>query len=359
MAITAGFALGMLALIAGADWLVQGAVRISQRLCISPVVIGLTVVAFGTNAPELAVTMQAARSGSPDIAIGNIIGSNIQNLLLVLGFSALFVSLRVSRRIVLIDLPLLLVLSLALLAMASDGQISTTDGLLLLGTLAAYTWLSIRHGRTSPDAASVVVDTERDQTGSTRVTAISIAKVAAGLLLLSFGGEVFVRSASELARRLGMSELTVGITVVAFGTSLPEIVTCVLAAVRGHRELAVGNVVGSNLFNILCVLGITSSTVPGGLPLSPTVAAFDLPLMVAITVLVYAVCVTGNRVVRGEGLLLLAIFVSYVGWLTATTSGVSSVAQPCAIAGLSLTALLVGFQVYGMKLQRWLPVPEK
>ena len=372
MAIAIGFGLGILALIVGADWLVNGAVSLARRLQISSVVIGLTVVAFGTSAPELAVSMQAAANGSSDIAIGNIIGSNIQNLMLVLGLSALFVSLRVSRRILLVDMPLLLVLSAALAVMALDGQISQSDGLLLVMTLLTYTWLTIRYGREKPDisrhdsstgvppSASSLTEKDNHDTPPHRAGAIttSIVQVLVGLCLLSIGGDMFVEAARTLAMQMGMSELTIGVTIVAFGTSLPEIVTCVLATIRGHRELAVGNVVGSNIFNILCVLGVTSLTTQSGLAISTTAVGLDIPLMLAVSVLSFAVFLTGQRIVRGEGLLLLLIFGAYVGWLVTKEMGTSALTTPFAIGGVGLTVVLIGFQVHGLFSQRWLPIPN-
>lgn len=369
MAIAAGFVLGMIALIVGADWLVKGSVSLAERLKISAIVIGLTVVAFGTSAPELAVTLQATANGSPEIAIGNVVGSNIQNLMLVLGLSTMFVTLKVSRRILWVDMPLLLILSIALGVMSLDGHLSQSDGLLLLGTLGAYTWLSIKYGRTSSTASTAAgvqlpgkpQANEPQSSGMTEngAMALSALQILAGLFLLTAGGNLFVEAARSLAFRIGMSELTIGVTVVAFGTSLPEIVTCVLAAIRGHRDLAVGNVIGSNLFNILCVLGITSTTSAGSLPLSATAIHVDIPLMIAVTVLCYAVCLTGSRIVRGEGILMLLIFASYVGWLVAKNAAETSLTTPIAVTGLGLTLLLIGFQVYAMSRQRWLPVPNR
>ncbi|MBL6707562.1 MAG: calcium/sodium antiporter [Planctomycetaceae bacterium] len=368
MTIAAGFALGMFALVVGADWLVKGSVRLAERLRISSLVIGLTVVAFGTSAPELAVTMQAVANGSPEIAIGNVVGSNIQNLMLVLGLSAMFVSLKVSRRILWFDMPLLLVLTAAIGVMSMDGFISQDDGLLLFGTLAVYTWLSIKHGRTDeiPPSLDQTKSVSSDLTSGKAVASkrngtmpLSVLQVIAGLYLLAEGGHLFVEAARSLALRFGMSELTIGVTVVAFGTSLPEIVTCVLAAIRGHRDLAVGNVIGSNIFNILCVLGLTSATSAGGLPLSTTAVGIDIPLMLGVTILTYAVCLTGNRIVRGEGLLMLMIFGSYVGWLVPGSDAAMSTRNAIVGFGVGLTLLLVGFQIHALSRQRWLPLPNR
>jgi len=369
MAIAAGFALGMIELIMGADWLVKGSVRLAERLRISALVIGLTVVAFGTSAPELAVTMQATANGSPEIAIGNVIGSNIQNLMLVLGLSAMFVSLKVSRRILWVDMPLLLALTAALGVISLDGYISQSDGLLLTGTLVVYTWLSIKHGRTSRTQSTTdgvqlsgklqATESRSSRPAESRSIVLSALQILAGLVLLAQGGNLFVEAARSLASRFGMSELTIGVTVVAFGTSLPEIVTCVLAAIRGHRDLAVGNVIGSNLFNILCVLGITSLTSAGGLPISAKAIQFDIPLMLAVTVLSFAVCLTGSRIVRGEGILMLLIFASYVGWLVAENATVASITTPIAVAGIGFTVLLVGFQIHALSRQQWSPLPNR
>lgn len=368
MAIAVGFTLGTLALIVGADWLVRGSVQLAERLKLSALIVGLTVVAFGTSAPELAVSLQAAANGSPEIAIGNVVGSNIQNLMLVPGMTAMFVTLKVSRRLLWIDIPLLLVLSAAFAVMASDGVISQADGLLLIGTLAAYTWLSIRYSRATQSQThdgkfskeqTQPAENERVATSRTGGLALSGLQVFAGLFLLAEGGHLFVESARSLALRLGLSELTIGVTVVAFGTSLPEIVTCVMAAVRGHRDLAIGNVIGSNVFNILCVLGVTSVTSAVGLPLSTEVIGMNIPVMLAVTVLVYAVCLSGNRIVRGEGLLLLLIFSSYVGWLVANNNPSSTISTPFAVTGAGLTLLLVGFQVHALSRQSWIPLPDR
>jgi cation:H+ antiporter len=367
MAIAAGFALGMLALIAGADQLVRGSVCLARRLRISAVVIGLTVVAFGTSAPELAVTLQAAANGSPEIAIGNVVGSNIQNLMLVLGLSAMFVTLNVSQRILWFDMPLLLLLSAAISVMALDGFIGQTDGVLLVMTLGVYTWLCIRHDRDSQADVretshstdqSGIVDTPHEAASRKGELLRSGLQILAGLLLLTVGGRLFVEAARQLAIHFGLTELTIGVTVVAFGTSLPEIVTSIMAALRGHRDLAVGNVIGSNLFNILCVLGIASATSPGGLPLSDISVGLDIPLMLAVTVLVYAVCLSGRRVVRGEGLLLLLIFISYVGWLVASNSPDSQLTTPFAVLGAGFVLLLAAFQVHALSRQGWIPVPD-
>jgi len=368
MAIAAGFALGMLALILGADWLVRGAVRLAHRLKISALVVGLTVVAFGTSAPELAVSLQAAANNAPEIAIGNVVGSNIQNLTLVLGLCATFVSLKVNRRILWVDMPLLLVLSGVLAIMSLDGFISQADGFFLVATLAAYMWLCVRSGRTSSpvgagqshaaEQASPAAGTRVETPGQGRL-AVSGLQILTGLFLLAEGGHLFVEAARSLAVRLGFSELTIGLTVVAFGTSLPEIVTCVIAAVRGHRDIAVGNAIGSNLFNILCVLGISSVAAAGGLPLSATAIDLDIPMMLAVTVLVYAVCLSGSRIVRGEGLLLLLIFSSYTGWLVANNSPGSGFSTPFAVLGTGLALVLIAFQIHALSRQSWIAVPEQ
>lgn len=369
MTIAAGLVLGIVALIVGADWLVKGSVGLAQRLRISALVIGLTVVAFGTSVPELAVTLRASQGGSPGIAIGNAIGSNIQNMLLVLGVSSIFVSLKVSRRILWIDMPLLIACSAVLATMSQDGRISRGDGLLLVGALLAYTFLSIRHSRMDASGSNSVKSDASREVSSDPVEpgthdaggalAFNALLVLGGLALLTEGGNLLVAAARSLAAWAGISEITVGITVVAFGTSLPEIVTCVLAAIRGHRDLAVGSVIGSNLFNILCVVGVTSTTSAGGLPLSATAIGLDIPLMLAVTVLCYAVCLSGSRVVRGEGLLMLLIFASYVGWLVASNTADGGAPTLFAVSGIGLTLLLVGFQIDALSRQSWLPLPDR
>jgi cation:H+ antiporter len=259
---------GLIALIVGAELLVRGASKLALSFGISPLVVGLTVVAFGTSAPELAVSVQSAWSGQVDIALGNVVGSNIFNVLFILGLSALIAPLLVHRQLIRQEVPMMVALSLLLWLLASDGGISRGDGLLLVSLLLAYTFLVIRQSRRESLAGAPLASELPPPVDGHAWDAHWLAQlllVAAGMTLLVLGSNWLVEAAVTLARRLGMSEVVVGLTIVAAGTSLPEVATSIMAAVRGQRDIAVGNVVGSNIFNILAVLGISASIAPGDL----------------------------------------------------------------------------------------------
>ncbi|MCB1967238.1 MAG: calcium/sodium antiporter, partial [Candidatus Accumulibacter sp.] len=273
---------GLLALIIGAELLVRGASRLALSLGISPLVVGLTVVAFGTSSPELAVSVQSAWSGQVDIAMGNVVGSNILNVLFILGISALIAPLLVHRQLIRQEVPMMIGISLLLWALVADGGISRGDGLLLVVLLIGYNFLIIRQSRRDGVAASEqapAIDTAGGRSWNAHWL-VQMLLIVGGMGLLVLGSNWLVEAAVTLARRLGMSEAIVGLTIVAAGTSLPEMATSIMAAVRGERDIAVGNVVGSNIFNILAVLGISASVAPGDLIVAPSILAFDLPVMV-------------------------------------------------------------------------------
>jgi cation:H+ antiporter len=294
-----GFAL----LVLGGNALVHGASALAARLGISPLVIGLTVVAWGTSAPELAVSLRAALADKADLALGNVVGSNIFNLLGVLGASALVAPLAVSRRVIRLDMPILIALSTLVYLLALDRRIGRMDGLLFLAAGAAYTALLLRSSRAESDPA------ERAARGPS--LPLQLGLVAAGLALLVVGAGWLVAGASQIARGMGVSELVIGLTVVAVGTSLPEVAASVVAAFRGERDIAVGNVVGSNIFNITAVLGLTAGVTTGGLPVADAALAFDIPVMLAVAVACLPVLYTGASVTRGEGALLVAYYGAY------------------------------------------------
>lgn len=249
-----------------------------------PRVIGLTVVAFGTSAPELAVTVQAGIADQADIAVGNIVRSNIFNVLFILGVSALIVPLVVSQQLARLDVPLMIGVSVLLLVMALDGRIGGFDGLLLIAGIVAYTVFALRQSR--KESAAVQAEYAREY-GAGKLSAlkrlpIQIALIAAGLALLVLGAHWLVGGAVAIARLLGVSELIIGLTIVAADTSLPEVATSVVAALRGERDIAVGNVIGSGLFNILAIAGIAAVVTPGGLEVAPALIRFDIPVMIAV-----------------------------------------------------------------------------
>lgn len=303
---------GLALLVFGAELLVRGASALATRLGISPVVVGLTVVAIGTSAPEVAVTLHAALSGSPDLGVGNVIGSNVFNVLLVLGVSAVIAPLVVSARIVWWDVPIMIGASLLVWLLASDGAIGRGDGAVLLLLLVAYVGHMLRDARReTPDVQAEFAEADRPPTSAAR----HAGDIVVGLALLVLGARWLVAAATDIARGLGMSELVIGLTIVAAGTSLPELATSLLASWRGQRDIAAGNAIGSNVWNLLFVLGLSALLSPSGLPVSPAVLRFDLPVVVAVAVACLPIVVTGHLIARWEGCLFVAYFAAYTAYL--------------------------------------------
>jgi len=301
------FALGLALLIAGAEALVRGAASLAARLGVSPLAIGLTVVAFGTSSPELAASILAARAGQGDIALGNAVGSNIFNVLFILGVSAVVAPLVVSRKLVRVDVPVMIAVSLLLLPLGWDGRISQLEGALLFTGVIVYTGLLLRAARREQRDEDEVLST-----GGSIVRQVLL--VVIGLVGLVVGARWLVDGAVALARALGLSELIIGLTVVAAGTSLPELAASVVAALKGQRDLAVGNVVGSNIFNILCVLG-GASLVGGGVRVAPAAQHLDIPVMIAVAIACLPIFFTGHRISRGEGVVFVFYYLAYTLFL--------------------------------------------
>jgi len=298
---------GLALLAAGGDLLVRGSVGLARYWRIPPLVTGLTIVAFGTSAPELAVCIGAARGGAANIALGNVVGSNIFNVLFILGLWGLIVPLVVARRVVWIEVPVMIGLSGLIWALALDGQISAIEGGILVALLVGYQWWLISTSRREP----ALGDTERDAPAHPgRATGL----VLLGLILLVLGARWLVAAAVTLATALGVSDVVIGLTIVAVGTSLPEVAASTVAAVRGHRDVAVANVLGSNVFNLGGILGLTA-IVAGGLPVAPGVAGFDLAVMVAVAVACLPIFATGHAVARWEGALFLGYYAAYVAYI--------------------------------------------
>jgi cation:H+ antiporter len=315
---------GLTVLTAGAEVLVRGAVALAAAMRISPLVIGLTVVAFGTSAPELVVSLQSAFTGQGDIALGNVIGSNIFNVLVILGLSAIIVPLRVDGQLIRFDVPLVIVLSIVVYGMALDGRIDRLEGALLVAGLVTYTVWSIRKSRLE-NSVKVLGEfaaeySEREASTPAKLVR-DIVMIGAGLAMMVVGGNLFVGAAVEVARAWGFSELVIGLTIVAAGTSLPEAATSVVAALKGERDIAVGNVVGSNIFNLMCVLGVTSLVAPDGIPASGTAISQDLPIMVLVAMACLPVFLVGHAIERWEACFLLAFYVLYAGFLIAQAQG--------------------------------------
>ncbi len=311
------FILGLAALILGAELLVRGAARLALTFGISPLVVGLTVVAFGTSSPELAISVQSAWSGQVDIALGNVVGSNIFNVLFILGLSALITPLVVHQQLVRREVPLMIGVSLLLWALAADGGIERWEGLLMALGLVAYIVYAIRLSRreTAQIEAEYAEAMPVDASRWDRHWSVQTLLILGGLALLVVGSNWLVESAVAIARAMGVSELVIGLTLIAAGTSLPEVATSVMAALRGERDIAVGNVVGSNLFNILGVLGVSACVAPASLTVSPALLAFDLPVMVAVAVACLPIFFTGNLIARWEGGLFFAYYLAYSAYL--------------------------------------------
>ncbi|WP_290886493.1 calcium/sodium antiporter [Arenimonas sp.] len=308
------FLAGLALLIFGADLLVRGASRLSLSLGIAPLVVGLTVVAFGTSAPELAVSVKGALDGQTDIALGNVVGSNILNVLLILGLSALLAPLVVDRQLIRQEVPILIGLSALVGWMAMDLRISFAEGGVLVALLVAYTLLLYFQGRSAP-AEEMADELLPAAPGLMAKTPVQLLMVAIGLGMLVLGSQWLVDSATVFATALGVSELVIGLTIVSLGTSMPEVATSVVAALRGEREIAVGNVMGSNIFNLVCVLGISSMVSGTGLTVPPALLAFDLPVMIAVAVALLPVLFTGHRIARWEGGVFLGYYVAYTVYL--------------------------------------------
>ncbi len=305
--------LGLVLLTGGAEVLIQGASRAAARLGVSKLLVGLTVVAFGTSAPELGVSLMAALRGEADLALGNVVGSNIYNVLLILGASALLTPLSVSLTLVRIDMPIMLATSLLLGWMARDGRVTRGEGCLLVLAMFGYLYRIYQEGREG------LGDDVEDVSSSSWKG--DVAWVLCGLGLLVLGTDLFVSGATGMARALGVSELVIGLTIVAAGTSMPETATSVLAAWRGERDLAVGNIVGSNIFNILSVLGIAATVAPSGVSVAPAALQFDLPVMLAVALALLPLAATGARITREEGAFFLLWYAGYLWFLVEAARG--------------------------------------
>lgn len=294
-------------LLIGAEVLVRSASRLATSFGVSRLVVGLTVVAFGTSAPELVVSVSAATAGQPGIALGNVVGSNIANILLILGLSATILPMAVTSRVIRWDVPLMLFVSFGFGGMALDSRISRIDGLVLIASITVYIWWNVREGRGKETPSPL--PSHRRETGRNSVFVIL------GLGALWLGGRWLVEGAVDLARWWGLSELVIGLTIVAVGTSLPEAATSVVAGLRGERDIAIGNVVGSNVFNLLAVMGASALVAPEGITVAPTALRFDIPVMIAASVACLPVAFTGAVIARWEGILFLAYYVAYVGFI--------------------------------------------
>lgn len=324
---------GFVLLVGGGEALVRGAASLGRTVGLSSLIVGLTVVSFATSAPELAVSTGAALSGSPGLAVGNVVGSNIANILFVLGLTAVFGALMVRKQLIRADIPVMIGLCVLALLLALDGRISTLDGVALLVLLLLYLVAIITYARRQQaegkDPELAVEGTDDDAGGRLTQTLRATARrsvitdlvlVAFGVGLLVAGAQMLVTGATDIATSLGISELIVGLTIVAIGTSLPELATSVIAALRGERDMAVGNLVGSNIFNIGAVLGLTAVVSPAGVGVDRAAIVFDMPVMVAAVLVLLPLAFTGQIIARWEGFLLVGLYVAYVVYLVLAAS---------------------------------------
>ena len=296
--------LGLVILIFSGDYLVKGAVGVAEKFKISPLVIGMTVVSFGTSAPELFVSIKAAWEGSPDLAIGNVIGSNIANIALVLSITVLIFPIIVDRNSKIIDWPMMMFSSILFYVFSLDNVISTIEGVAMVSILLVFTILLIRNSRKLNLDLDEVIDSTPSNMG------LTVLYLIGGLVGLKFGADWFVEGAKGVAKSFGMTDKVIGVTIVAFGTSVPELVASGVAAYRRQTDISLGNLVGSNIFNILIVLGITSIITP--IQVAESVMVFDMYWMLGIALALYPMMFIGKKMGRIHGLILLSAYITYI-----------------------------------------------
>ncbi len=296
--------LGLAILVFSGDFLVKGALGIAEKFKISPLVIGMTVVSFGTSAPELFVSIKAALGGSPDLAIGNVIGSNIANIALVLSITVLIFPIVVDRNSKIIDWPMMMFSSILFYVFSMDNVISTLEGVIMVSILLVFTVLLIRNSR------KLNIKEEDDAEPVSTNMPLTLVFLIGGLIGLKFGADWFVEGAKGVASSFGMSEAVIGVTIVAFGTSVPELVASGVAAFRKQTDISLGNLVGSNIFNILIVLGITSIIKP--IKVAESVMSFDMYWMLGIALALFPMMFIGKKMGRVHGIILLTAYITYI-----------------------------------------------
>jgi len=350
------FVAGLAALVGGAELLVRGASRLALSFGISSLVVGLTVVAFGTSAPEMTVSVGAVLNGQTGLALGNVVGSNIFNVLGILGLAAVIMPLAVNLQVIRQEMPIMIGVALLVILLSQDGRIGLADGVLLTGLLLAYTVFLVVQSRAQGVETG---DYAAERTAATRSAwGIQILMVGAGLALLVVGSELMVNAAVFFARQLGVSDVIVGLTIVAIGTSLPEVAASVTAALKGERDIAVGNVVGSCVFNLLGVLGLSGiaaafSAGGAGLPVPTSVLNFDLWVMLAALGACLPIFLTGREVARWEGVLFLLFYIAYTAYLIlAARQHEALPAFSGVMLGFLLPLTLVTLVVSGIRSQR-------
>nr|WP_238486296.1 calcium/sodium antiporter [Motilimonas eburnea] len=320
---------GLVLLIYGADCLVKGAARLALTAGIPSLVVGLTVVAFGTSAPELAVSIGAAFSGETEMAIANVVGSNIFNVLFILGLAAMLSPLIISKQLIKQDVPMMIAISALVYWLVSDGLLSRLDACILVVLLISYTVFLFVQGKNNPDQ-------EEAQEDISAPWWHNILWLLVGVVLLVVGANLLVNSAVAIAKAFGVSEAVIGLTIIAIGTSLPEVVTSIVATVKGQRDIAVGNVIGSNVFNLLAVLGVAGVIAPEGLAANAQLVSLDLPIMLGVALLCAPLFFTGATLSRAEGATFFLLYLLYTSYLI----GVA--------LSLNYTASLANMTLYGV-----------
>lgn len=303
---------GIVGLFFGGNWLVKGASRLAASLGLPPLVIGLTVVSFGTSMPELLVSLNAALNGASDIAIGNVLGSNIANVGLILGVSGILMAIPIHISLIKREIPFAIAASLLVFIMALDGELGTFDGVLLIAGVIAFTVLvgtAAYRERLKPRAEEMLAE-EEGVTGPIN-TWVEIGRFVLGLVVLLVAANLLVDGASAIARSLGVSEIVIGLTLVAIGTSLPELITAIIAVMNNERDILFGNVVGSNIFNLLAILGLTALTRP--IPIAPHLLSFEFLVMIGFALALIGFALKQNREVRRrESALLLVLYIGFL-----------------------------------------------
>jgi cation:H+ antiporter len=298
----------------GAEWLVRGATRLAGALGVSPIVIGLTVVSMGTSAPELVVCLVAALRGNPDLAIGNVMGSNLANIGLILGLTAMVRPLEVAGRVVSREIPIMIAVTVLLFPLFMDGSLGRGDGFILLMVLGLYLLFINRAVGSETAAVKGEFEVYAEEVGvSAKTIGSSLALILGGSIGLVMGGRAIVMAAEFVAQAFGVPDLIIGLTVVAVGTSLPELATALVAAMRKESDIAVGNIIGSNIFNIAAILGITASVTP--IAIAPHIVRAELPAVLALSILAFPVTRMAHRVRRWEGAILLLCYAAAGFWL--------------------------------------------
>ena len=306
--------LGLVLLVAGAEVLVRGASQLAMLLGVSPLIIGLTIVAYGTSAPEMAVSLQSNFMGEAGISIGNVVGSNICNVLFILGISATITPLVVAQQLVKWDVPIMIGVSFLLTLLVADGHLGRWDGAFLFTGAVVYTVFLFSQGRSEDvddcDPTAIVKRRQRWQTWG-----LNLGLIGLGGLMLTKGASWLVDGAVSIAQAFGLSNLVIGLTIIALGTSLPEAATSVIASLKGERDIAVGNVIGSNIFNILAVLGVAGLFSPTGIEVSQAAINFDIPVMIAVAIACLPIFFSDNLISRWEGIVFFAYYIAYIGYI--------------------------------------------